>query len=149
MIEAWLSLSLTTTSPSSSRALSTPTLTVYPLWKQSAASVRLKAASRASSCSWTVWVPGDGAHRAGAGAPLPRPLDGGLDQAGVGVEAEVIVAAQVDQLPAADRHLVPLRELEDPERPEEALLAEPVEVLGERPVERLDGVGARGIAVMA
>src|ERR1039457_2751884 len=31
---------------------------------------------------------GDGADGAGAGAPLPRSLDGRLDQAGVGVEAE-------------------------------------------------------------
>ena len=46
--------------------------------------------------------------------------------------------------PAGDGDLVPLRELEHPERPEEALLAEPVEVLGERPVERLDGLGPVG-----
>jgi len=85
--------------------------------------------------------PGDGADGAGAGAPLPRPRDRRLDHAGVGVEAEVIVAAEVDQPLAGDRHLMPLRGLQDPERVVEALRAEPVEVGGERPVECLDRLG--------
>ena len=57
MMLAWLSLSLTTQSPCSSIEPMTPTLTAYPLWKVSDASVRLNAASRRSSSSCSVCVP--------------------------------------------------------------------------------------------
>ena len=57
MMEAWFSASDTITAPSGATTGMTPVLAVKPDWKVSTASVRLKAARRASSSSWRLMVP--------------------------------------------------------------------------------------------
>jgi len=104
--------------------------------------VRLNAARRTSSSSWTDWVPAM-VRTAPVPAPhFPRPSTAGLDQTGWVFKARDIVGCSglIRRLPAIV-NLMPLGDFQDAERVVETLGAELVEVGGERPGRGPDGVG--------
>ena len=95
-----------------------PALAVKPLWNTTAASVRLKAASRRSSSMCSAIVPAIGRTD-----PVPTPngasrLERALAQHRVRGQPEIVVGGEVDDRPAVDRGARRLLAVEHAQRAE-------------------------------
>ena len=113
---------MTSSRPSSDATV--PALAVKPLWKTTAASVRLNAASRRSSSMCSAIVPAIGRTD-----PVPTPkrrdrLERALAQRRVRGQPEIVVGGEVDDRPAVDRGACRLLAVEHPQRAIDALPAE-------------------------
>ena len=121
MMLAWFSASLTIVAPSGARIGMTPVLAVNPDWKVRTASVCLNVGQPRLELLVEAHRAGDRPHRPRSRA---EPLDGverRLPQLRVGVEAEVVVARERDDLAAVDDAAALLLALDHAQAPVEAL----------------------------
>ena len=142
MMLAWLSASLTIVAPSGARIGMTPVLAVKPDWKVRTASVCLNVGQARLQLLVEAHRAGDRPHRPGARAePLDR-LERGLPQLRMGVEAEVVVAREGDDLAPVDHAAALLLALDDPQAPVQALRLQLLDLRVEEG-ERVPRAGAR------
>ena len=100
MMLAWLSSSERMKSSLPRMEETVPALAVKPDWKTTQASTCLKAAMRSFELHMDAHGAGDGADGAGADAVAGDGAGGGLGEAWVVAEAEVVIRGEVDDLAA-------------------------------------------------
>ena len=108
-----------------------PALAVKPLWKTTAASVCLNAASRRSSSMWIAIVPAIVRTEPGADAEAPNRLERALAQQRVRGQAEIVVRGEVDDRAVVDRGVRRLLAVEHAQPAIETLLAQRVQLVVE------------------
>ena len=131
MMLAWFSSSETMTSSRPRIDETVPALAVKPLWKTTAASVRLNSASFRSSSMWMSMVPAMVRTEPDPTPNAPQRVERALAQLRVRRQSEIVVRGQIDDRAVVDRGARLLLAVEHAQPAIESLVAQRLQ-LGRR-----------------